>query len=117
MEDSIGLTLINIIQLIRSSERHFKEGKYKVALKEKKEVKSLLQSWSENDEIVQKFKEELSRLYSSKFDLIYDHKLRISKRKKNDLIKLLEEKSNEKYKIGDYKGALKALRRSEKYFF
>ena len=32
----------------------------------------------------------------SKFDLIYDHKLRIDEKKRNEIVKRLEQKSNEK---------------------
>ena len=64
---------------------------------------------------MQKFKEELSHLYASKFDLIKDHKLRIDKSKIKKIVKLLEVKSEEKYRKGDFKGAIRALRRSEKY--
>ena len=62
-----------------------------------------------------KFKEELYYLYESKFDLINDHKLRIDESKKNKIVRLLEQKSDEKYNKGDFKGAIRALRRSEKY--
>ena len=65
--------------------------------------------------ILKKFKEELYYLYESKFDLINDHKLRIDESKKNKIIRLLEQKSDEKYNKGDFKGAIRALRRSEKY--
>ena len=34
---------------------------------------------------------------------------------KNKIVKLLEQKSDEKYNKGDFKGAMKALRRSENY--
>ena len=65
--------------------------------------------------IFKKFKEELYYLYKSKFDLINDHKLRIDESKKNKIVRLLEQKSDEKYNKGDFKGAIRALRRSEKY--
>ena len=35
--------------------------------------------------------------------------------KKNKIVRLLEQKSDEKYNKGDFKGAIRALRRSEKY--
>ena len=41
--------------------------------------------------------------------------MRIDKSKKNQIVKLLEQKSDEKYNNGDFKGAIRALRRSEKY--
>ena len=107
--------LENIINLISSSEEKFKLGNFRGAIEDKRELKSLLHSKLDNSEIIEKFKEELSRLYVSKFDLIFDHKLRINELKRNEIIKMLEKKSDEKYKKGDYEGAIKALRRSEKY--
>ena len=55
-------------------------------------------------------------MYSSKFDLIFDHKLKIDEIKRNQIVKMLEQKSKKKLKILDYKGAIKAFRRAEKYF-
>ena len=49
-------------------------------------------------ELFERYKKELSLIYDSKFDLIYDHKSRINNSKKEAIIKLLEEKSDEKYK-------------------
>ena len=57
----------------------------------------------------------LSNLYSSKFDLIFDHKLKIDEIKINEIVKMLKRKSEEKLKNLDYRGAIKALRRAEKY--
>ena len=105
----------NIINLTRSGERKFREGNFKGAIEDKREVRNLLNSKFCDDDIFKKFKEELSYLYSSKFDLINDYKLRIDKIKINKIVKLLEQKSDEKYNKGDFKGAIKALRRSEKY--
>ena len=51
----------------------------------------------------------------SKFDLIFDHKLKINEIKINEIVKMLERKSEEKLKNLDYRGAIKALRRAEKY--
>ena len=62
-----------------------------------------------------KSKEELFFLYQSKFDLINDHKLKIDELKINKIVNLLEQKSEEKYNKGDFKGSIRALRRSEKY--
>ena len=115
MEDSSKLALENIIKLIRSSELKFRQGNFKKAIDEKRKINSILQSKSDDKEIMEKFKEELSNLYSSRFDLIYDHKMRINQIKRNEIIKLLEQRSEEKLKKGDYEGAVKALRRSEKY--
>ena len=115
MEISNKLALENVIKLIRLSELKFKKGDFKGAIDDKRKANSILKSKSGNKEIIEKFKEELSNLYSSKFDLIFDHKLKIDEFKKNQIVKLLEQKSEDKFKRGDYKGAVKALRRSEKY--
>ena len=115
MEDYSKLILENIIKLTRSSEKKFKDGNFKGSWNDKVKANSILKSNSGNKDIIKRFKEELSYLYSSKFDLINDHKLRINEVKKNQIVKLLEQKSEEKLKIGDYRGAVKALRRSEKY--
>ena len=116
MLNSGKVSIKNILNHARSSERKFKEGDFKGAIEEKRKVWILLNSKFCNKQIIKKFKEELSCLYASKFDLINDHKLRIDKSKIKKIIKLLEKKSDEKYHEGDYKGAVKALRRSEKYF-
>ena len=115
MEDSGELILGNIIKLARSSEKKFKLGNFKGALNDKMKANAILKSKSCSKKIIQKYREELSILYSSKFDLIYDHKLKIDEIKINEIVKMLERKSEEKLKNLDYKGAIKALRRAEKY--
>jgi len=77
---------------------------------------SILKSKSCDEKIIEKYREELSNLYSPKFDLIFDHKLKIDEIKKNEIVKMLKHKSKEKLKNLDYKGAIKAFRRAEKYF-
>ena len=115
MEDSERLILGNLIKLTRSSEKKFKLGNFKGALEDKMKANEILKSKSYDEKIMEKYKEELSRLYSSKFDLIFDHKLKIDSKKINEIVKLLEHKSKEKLKNLDYRGAIKALRRAEKY--
>ena len=115
MEDSGELILGNIIKLTRSSEKKFKLGNFKGALDDKIKANEILKSKSCDEKIIEKYREELSRLYSSKFDLIFDHKLKIDEIKINKIVKLLERKSEEKLKNHDYRGAIKALRRAEKY--
>ena len=115
MEDSSKLVLENVIKLIRSSEKKYKQGNFKAAIDEKRKANSILKLQSINEEIIEEFKDELSKLYSSKFDLIFDHKIKIDELKKNKIVKMLEQKSDEKFKKGDYEGAVKALRRAEKY--
>ena len=115
MKDSNELILGNIIKLTRSSEKKFKLGNYKGALEDKIKANAILKSKSCDEKIMEKYKEELSNLYSSKFDLIFDHKLKIDEIKINEIVKMLKRKSEEKLKNLDYRGAIKALRRAEKY--
>ena len=116
MKDSNELILGNIIKLTRSNEKKFKRGNFKGAIDDKMKAYRLLKSKSCNEKIIEKYREELSRLYSSKFDLIFDHKLKIDEIKRNEIVKMLEQKSKDKLKSLDYKGAIKAFRRAEKYF-
>ncbi len=115
MEDSGELILQNLIKLTKSSEKKFKIGNFKGALDDKIKAKAILKSKSCDEKIIQKYREELSSLYDSRFDLIFDHKLKIDEIKRNEIVKMLENKSKEKLKNLDYKGAIKALRRAEKY--
>ena len=109
-------SLSKIICLIKSSEKKYKEKKFKESLEDKLEIKSLMnEKLSSNKEIMDKYKEELSKLHSSRFDLIKDHKMKINDNKRMEIINLLEKKSQEKLLNCDYEGAVKALRRSEKY--
>ena len=115
MEDSARLILENLIELTRSSEKKFKLGNFKGAIDDKMKVNAILKSKSCDEEIIEKYRKELSSLYSSKFDLIFDHKQKIDEIKINKIVKMLERKSEEKLKNLDYRGAIKALRRAEKY--
>ena len=115
MENSIKKLEDKVIGLTRSSDQKYKEGDFKGSLEDKLKVRSLIESNSCDKNIKNILKKELTRLYNSKFDLIYDHKKRIDDQKRYKIIKLLENKSKEKHIIGDFKAAIKALRRSEKY--
>ena len=57
-----------------------------------------------------------AKVQKNKYDLIADYKRVISNKKKEEVIKKLESLSESKYKIGDYKGSIKAIRRAEKYY-
>ena len=116
MEDSFELILGNIIELTKLSEKKFKLGNFKGALEDKMKANEILKSKSCDEKIIEKYKKELSSLYSSKFDLIFDHKQKINELKKDQLVKMLKNKSKEKFKNLDYKGSIKAFRRAEKYF-
>ena len=59
---------------------------------------------------------QVSKIRKSKYDLIADYKKVISKKRKEEIIKKLELISETKYKRGDYKGSIKAIRRAEKYY-
>ena len=115
MENSKKKLEDKIIRLTISSDQKYKKGDFKGSLEDKLKVESLLESNLCNKNIKKILKKELARLYISKFDLIYDHKKRIDNEKRNKIINSLKIKSKEKYDCGDYKGAIKALRRSEKY--
>ena len=115
MKDSNELILGNILKLTRSSEKKFKQGNFKGAIDDKMKANAILKSKSCDKKIIEKYREELSSLYSSKFDLIFDHKLKIDEIKRNEIVKMLERKSDEKLKNHDFRGAIKALRRAEKY--
>jgi len=115
MKDSGVLILENLINLTRSSEKKFKLGNFKGALDDKMKANAILKSKSCDEKIIERYREELSRLYSSKFDLIFDHKMKIDEIKIDKIVKMLERKSKEKLKNLDYRGAIKALRRAEKY--
>ena len=116
MKNSYEYILGNVIKLTRSSEKKFKIGNFKGAIDDKMKANEILKSKSCDEKIIEKYREELSSLYASKFDLIFDHKLKIDEKKRNEIVKMLEQKSKEKLKSLDYKGAVKALRRAEKYF-
>ena len=115
MLDSNEMILKNLIKLTRSSENKFKRGNFKGALDDKMKANAILKSKSCDKKIIEKYKDELSSLYNSKFDLIFDHKMKIDQIKINKIVKMLESKSEEKLKNLDYRGAIKALRRAEKY--
>ena len=116
MKDTNELILGNIIKLARSSEKKFKLGNFKAAIDDKIKANAILKSKSCDEKIIEKYRKELSSLYCSKFDLIFDHKLKIDEIKRNEVVKMLKQKSKEKLKNLDYKVAIKAFSRAEKYF-
>ena len=59
---------------------------------------------------------KVSTVKKSRYDLISDYKKVISQKKKDEVIRKLEFLSESKYKVGDYKGSIKAIRRAEKYY-
>ena len=71
MENSRELQLRNLIRLTKSSENKFKRGNFKGALEDKIKANAILKSKSCDKNMIQKYRKELSILYSSKFDLIF----------------------------------------------
>lgn len=59
---------------------------------------------------------KISSIEKPKYDLIEDYKKVINDKRKQEVINSLEKISDSKYKIADYKGSIKAIRRSEKYY-
>ena len=117
MEKSNKSILFELIRLSQSSERKYREKNFKASLEDKLKVRSILKSKELfcKKEIIDQFNVELANLHNSKFDLIKDHKMKINDNKRKKIIELLEKKSEQKYLSGDYEGAIKALRRAEKY--
>ena len=91
------------------------KSKVRKEILDKNNIPNQVEPSNVDEDIIKKFKEELFFLYQSKFGLINDHKLKIDELKINKIINLLEKKSEEKYNKGDFKGSIRALRRSEKY--
>ena len=54
---------------------------------------TILKSKSCNEKIIVKNREDLSSLYFSEFDLIFDHKLKIDEIMRNQIVKRLEQRS------------------------
>ena len=117
MKDSWRLILESLINLTRSSENKFKRGNFKGALDDKIKANAILKSKSCDEKMIQEYRKELSNVYCSKFDFIFDHKLKINEIKINEIVKMLERKSQEKLKNLDYRGGIKALIRAEKYIY
>ena len=59
---------------------------------------------------------KVAKIEKRKYDLISDYKKVISDERKAEVIQKLEFLSESKYKIGDYKASIRAIRRAEKYY-
>ena len=99
--------------------RLFEEKKYSKYKGNFLDYKTLLLKSFDQLELDQQsiFLIKISELEKPKYDLIEDYKKFINDKKKLELINNLELISESKYQIGDYKGSIKAIRRSEKYYF
>ena len=59
---------------------------------------------------------KVSRVEKSRYDLISDYKKVISNKRIEEVIEKLEFLSESKYRFGDYKASIRAIRRAEKYY-
>ena len=59
---------------------------------------------------------KVSRVEKSRYDLISDYKKVISNKRIEEVIEKLEFLSESKYKFGDYKASIRAIRRADKYY-
>ena len=110
--------LFMISNLIDSSESKYKSGDYKVSILKRRAAKKLVLEQSNRIQSELEFRTFIkkSKAYKSKYNLIEDYKTKIDENRKLGLIKELEKISESKYKSGDFKGAIIALRRSEKFY-
>ena len=108
------IILTSVITLIESSELKYKSGDFKGAIDDRIEAKRMSKKIGEGvgfkDLIIK------ARINKSRYNLIEDYKRKIDDIKKIELIKQLEKLSENKYNLGDYKGAIRAFRRAEKYY-
>lgn len=110
--------LIILRSLVDSSEKKYLSGDYKGAIEDRIIIESLIDKESNIKEI----KNELSiyikdiRKKKSKYDLIRDFKEHLKEKRKSEIIEELELRSKEKYILGDFKGAIRAIRRAEQYY-
>ena len=122
----------------RSNSR-YKSGDYKGAIEDKRKAKKIrlleIDKFPDSNIITIDYKNILggtflkeylepkyyalfkaSKIKKSKYDLIADYKKVISKKRKEEVINKLEFLSETKYKLGDFKGSINAIRRAEKYY-
>tara|TARA_B100000579_G_scaffold333007_1_gene283400 strand:- start:696 stop:1334 length:639 start_codon:yes stop_codon:yes gene_type:complete len=126
------------IALSARSNSNYKNGNFKGAIEDKRKAKKIrlleFDEFSESNKIIdyknillgtfeKKILEpkyqlliKVSKIKRSRYDLIADYKKVISETRKEEVIKKLELTSESKYKSGDYKGSIKAIRRAEKYY-
>jgi len=99
--------------------RLLEEVKYSYSSSKILDYKKILLGSSYKNETDYRYKALLiiSKIDKPKYDLIEDYKKFIDEERKNEVINELEIISENKYIKGDYKGSIKAIRRSEKYYF
>tara|TARA_Y100001968_G_scaffold227196_1_gene209920 strand:+ start:171 stop:812 length:642 start_codon:yes stop_codon:yes gene_type:complete len=122
----------------RSNSR-YKNGNYKGAIEDKRKAKKIrlleLERFPEKNNFKIDYKNilfdnfikielepqyktliKVSKNKKNRYDLISDFKKVISNKRKEEVIKKLEFISESKYKSGDYKASIRAIRRAEKYY-
>ena len=127
------------ISLSGRSNSKYKNGDYQSAIDDKRKAKKIrlleIESSPESNHIKIDYKHillgtfvksdlepkykiliKVSKIEKSKYDLIADYKKVISNKRKEEGIKKLELLSESKYKVGDYKASIRAIRRAEKYY-
>ncbi|KGG16142.1 MULTISPECIES: hypothetical protein [unclassified Prochlorococcus] len=97
--------------LIEASEHKYKAGDHRGAFIDRSKAKQICDCNAQFKALVKN-----ATGIQSKYDLIEDYKRKINDTKKLEIIDKLEKISQSKFNSGDYKGAIKAMRRAEKYF-
>mgnify|MGYP001473749205 CR=1 FL=1 len=137
------LEIINLrskdISFSARSNSRYKNGDYKGAIEDKRKAKNIrlleIDRLSELNNIKIDYKKillgdfiqidlepkyktliKVSKIEKSRYDLIKDYKNVINSNRKQEVIKKLEILSELKYKVGDYKASIRAIRRAEKYY-
>ncbi len=100
-----------VANLMLSSEFKYKSGDYKGAFLDRKKAKESISEESSFKALIKGME-----FLTSKYDLIRDYKDRLDEYKKKIIINKLERISKLKLDSGDYKGAVRAIRRAEKYY-
>ena len=121
------------------SNSKYKNGDYRGAVEDKRKAKMIrsleIEKLSDSNSLIIDYKNILlgtfnyddlepkyktliivSKIKKSKYDLISDYKKLISNKRKQEVLLRLELLSESKYKVGDYKGAINALRRADKFY-
>ncbi len=117
-EQEEALIFKSFKEMMELSELSYKRGDYKKSFLERLKAKEFIIGDLDDEVIIDKFKLLYKSLnfHNSKYNLINDYLLKINEKKKLALSKYLENQSISKFKSGDYKGAIRSLRRSEKYY-
>jgi len=140
-DDQIEITSIRSkdISFNGRSNSRYKNGHYQGAIEDKRKAKEIrlfeIEKFSEKNNIKIDFKSillgtfieielepkyytliKVSKIERSRYDLITDYRKVISNKSKEEVIRKLESLSEEKYRIGDYKGSIKAIRRAERFY-